>query len=74
MTQDTPYEPPQLTQSDLASPVWLKLEKYFNQELERLHLANERVMFEQQRGEVLGQIKQIRAFLRLGKPTIPAAP
>lgn len=66
-----PGAPIRLTAQDLASPLWQKLQAYYTQELHRLRVKNDGVLGEQERGKVIGQIAQMKAFLDLANVPEP---
>ena len=54
------------TIQDRHSPLWLRLQEHFESRLQQLRCKNDLVMFEAERNKLLGQITEIKAFLRLG--------
>jgi hypothetical protein len=61
----------ELSSVEKGSQVWLKIEGYLKQRLERLRLRNDKHLSPEETAQVRGEIAALKALLRLGSEPMP---
>jgi len=56
-----------LNDAERNSLLWVKLERHFEERLQILRQRNDNHMTDQERYDLVGQIRQVKGFIALGK-------
>ena len=70
MTVERPLNAPDkfvLSAGERSHPLWVRLEAYLKDHLEKLRLHNDRVLPEAETAEIRGRIAEVKRLINLGR-------